>query len=182
MTLSNSSAHGMTDTSKTPERKDRYRVFMRETHVLLATGCIAFGAIVFVFGRLPDRTEAVRLANEYLGVGLHFFAAIAVFLVYVTAAFVLDTFSLTTPRRWSGLNKALYYSQHSAMWVGLCVTLISFASGLSRYSENFSNGADARQAFLSEIATAVGSTLTGTALALIAFSLAMILPTDEGGE
>ena len=181
MTLSNSTADGMTGTSKAPDRNARYKVFMREVHTWLTTLSISLAAAVFFLGSLPDSTEAVSLAQKYLGPGAPFFAAIALLIVYVFAAYILDVFGLASPRRWDGLGNALHWAQESAQWTGLISSFYAFMIGINTYSQNLANGPVARQQFLESVGLAITTTLCGGVLALAAFSILKVLPRDQGG-
>jgi cytochrome c biogenesis factor len=162
-------------------RPGRFKTFMREVHTWLAALSIALAATVFIFGSLPDSESMTGLARKYLGPGAPFFAGIGILILYAFAAFVIDAFGLAAPRRWAGLGNALHWAQESAQWTGLISSFYAFMIGINTYSQNLANGAAARQEFLQSVSLAITSTLAGGVMALIAFTLLQVLPTDEGG-
>ena len=171
----------MTEPSSTVLRPGRFKAFMREVHTWLAALSIALAAAVFFFGSLPDSESAASLARKFLGPGAPFFAGIGILILYAFAAFLIDAFGFAVPRRWSGLANALHWAQESAQWTGLISSFYAFMIGINTYSQNLVNGATARQEFLQSVSLAITSTLAGGILALVAFTLLRVLPTDEGG-
>lgn len=178
--MSDRTAHSVTGKPHTPERLARYRVFLREVHTWIVASSIMLATAVFFFGSLPDSAGVISLAQKYLGPGAPFFAAIALLIIYVLAAYILDAFGLATSRQWDGLGNALHWAQESAQWTGLISSFYAFMIGINTYSQNLANGAVARQQFLESVGLAITTTLCGGILALAAFSILKVLPQDQG--
>lgn len=171
----------MTGSRPANARPGRIKAFMRELHTWIAALSIALAVTIFFIGSLPDSDSALSLAKKFLGPGAPFFAGIGILVLYAFAAFVVDAFGLVAPRRWTGLGNALYWAQESSQWTGLISSFYAFMIGINSYSQNLANGTVARQEFLQSVSLAITSTLAGGVLALVAFTLQRVLPSDEGG-
>ncbi len=119
------------------------------------------------------------LLSKFVGVSLPFFFTVLVYLYYAIGAWIVETFALAIPRRWSTISQALHWMTEACPLVGLLTTFLSLLLALITYGEAGPGKPETQAAFISQFAIAFGSSIAGGLLALIAFTLHRLIPEDE---
>lgn len=152
----------------------------RGLHTLIAMAILA--VLVFMFTRwfAPQLLvgDAIGSLEKYLGFSWPFFAAVLAFILYVTAAWLIEIFEFSPQRNWSGMDQALHWATEACPLVGLLTTFGSLLTALLAYGEAGPGQPETQAAFITQFAIAFGSSIAGGLLALVAFTLHRLLPED----
>jgi hypothetical protein len=159
----------------------RLHASYRELNTLLVSCCL--GVAIYAGARwwFPvGKAENVgNFLDKYVGFSWPFFAVVALILLYVAGAWIVDVFALGTTRQWHGIDQILQWATEACPLVGLLTTFLSLLFALLAYGEAGPGDPKTQAAFITQFAIAFGSSITGGVLALVAFTLHKLLPEDE---
>jgi hypothetical protein len=121
------------------------------------------------------------LVEKFVGVAWPVFLIIALFLVYVSAAWIVEVFEAAPPRNWILIRQALHWASEACPLLGLLTTFFSLLTALLVYGEAGPSTPETQAAFITQFAIAFGSSIAGGVLALLAFTLHRLTPEQNEG-
>lgn len=161
---------------------DRFRAVGREMNALLAMAAIVLAVYIAgraIFPRIA-MGDVANLTYRFVGPVWPFFAAVLIFVIYASAAWIVETTRIVVERRdWSGITRVLHWATEACPMVGLMTTFYGLLVALLAYGEEGGLGnPKAQAAFIEQFAIAFGSSIAGGILALAAFTLHRLI-VDE---
>ena len=162
----------------------RPKMLLRELNAVAAALILGVTTVVVVRWAFPEIYAAgpMLFVTKYVGAAWPFFAAVGIFVFYVTGAWLMDIFGMATPRNWTRISEALHWATEACPLVGLLTTFLSLLLALLTYGEAGPGQPETQAAFITQFAIAFGSSIAGGILALIAFTLHRLLPAEEIGD
>ena len=156
----------------------------RELNTLLIAVILAISSLITAKWALPQLTshDLNGLLSKYVGIAWPFFVIVLIYLYYVIGAWIVESFILGAPRRWSGISQILFWATEACPLVGLLTTFLSLLLALLTYGEAGPGKPETQAAFISQFAIAFGSSIAGGVMALLAFTLHRLIPDDDGSE
>ena len=150
----------------------------RGLHTLIAMAILAVAAFMLTKWFTPQLLvgNAIETLEKYLGFSWPFFAAVLAFILYATAAWLIEILEFAPARSWNGIDQALHWATEACPLVGLLTTFASLLTALLAYGEAGPGQPETQAAFITQFAIAFGSSIAGGLLALIAFTLHRLLP------
>jgi hypothetical protein len=112
--------------------------------------------------------------TRFLGMTSFLFLGALASLGWVAAAIVTDWLWTTTPRSWTGIAAFLLYMENASPYFGLIACFLSIIRALREYSTAGAT-ATAQAELTGEIGTALGATVAGCIIALVAYSFRSIV-------
>ena len=173
----------MSDMKAITDQRSRPRVLLRELNAIAAALILVVTTIVVVRWAFPGiyASGPMAFVTTYVGAAWPFFAAVGIFIFYVTGAWLMDIFGMAASRNWTNISEGLHWATEACPLVGLLTTFLSLLLALLTYGEAGPGQPETQAAFITQFAIAFGSSIAGGILALIAFTLHRLLPED-GGE
>ena len=153
----------------------------RGLHTLIAMAILSVGVFMSAKWIVPQLFigSGIETLEKYLGFSWPFFAAVLTFVLYVTAAWMIEVFEFAPPRDWNGVDQALHWATEACPLVGLLTTFASLLTALLAYGEVGPGTPGAQAAFITQFAIAFGSSIAGGLLALVSFTLHRLLPEND---
>ena len=150
-------------------------------HTLIAMLILVVGVFLLAKWLSPQvfSGEVIQTLEKYLGFSWPFFAAVLVFNLYVTAAWLIEMFEFAPPREWNGVNQALHWATEACPLVGLLTTFASLLTALLAYGAAGPGQPGTQAAFITQFAIAFGSSIAGGLLSLVSFTLHRLLPEPD---
>jgi hypothetical protein len=150
-------------------------------HTLIAMLILVVGVFLLAQWLTPQifSGEIIQTLEKYLGFSWPFFAAVLVFNLYVTAAWLIEMLEFAPPRDWNGVDQALHWATEACPLVGLLTTFASLLTALLAYGAAGPGQPGTQAAFITQFAIAFGSSIAGGLLSLVSFTLHRLLPETE---